>query len=231
MLLWLLDYWRANAAAAPMLVMRCADTPIGNCEPQRLRKLDLPAVEVSPDHANAAHLAWQAYRSPTPGAWFDLLNADLSLLPQLVPCVVELLEELPAVAAGLGATEMRMLELIAPGDVQPSDLFPGHDKPNQRRVFSYWEVGSLLEELARSPVPAVSGLEEGPFSLEMHADSSRHERYRKSRLSLTEFGKAVLMKQEDFRRHNPIQRWWGGTELISERLWRWDAQSRSPIAP
>ena len=32
-------------------------------------------------------------------------------------------------------------------------------------------------------------------------------------------------------RHNPIKRWWGGTELTNERLWRWDRESRLLVAP
>jgi hypothetical protein len=50
-------------------------------------------------------------------------------------------------------------------------------------------------------------------------------------LSLTEFGKAVLAGDENFRRHNSIDRWWGGTHLTNERLWRWDPETRSLIAP
>ena len=30
-------------------------------------------------------------------------------------------------------------------------------------------------------------------------------------------------RADDFSRHNPIHRWWGGTELTNDRLWRWDA--------
>ncbi|MGY8664712.1 hypothetical protein Q3C01_20480 [Bradyrhizobium sp. UFLA05-109] len=37
--------------------------------------------------------------------------------------------------------------------------------------------------------------------------------------------------EDDFSRHNTIKRWWGGTELTSERLWRWDPKSRSLVAP
>ncbi len=81
------------------------------------------------------------------------------MFPRLERCVVALLEELPNVTSGLGATETRILELIAPGGVQPFDVFPGYQKPNERRVFDYWEVGALLDRLARCPVPAVSGLE------------------------------------------------------------------------
>jgi hypothetical protein len=145
--------------------------------------------------------------------------------------VVGLLEELPMLATGLGATEMRMLELISEGNTSPHDVFPGHEKRNQRRVLGYWEVGALLDGLARCPAPAVSGLDEGPFTLEMHADRNRHQRYKQSKLSLTELGQAVLVGRDDFSRHNPIHRWWGGTELSNDRLWRWDPVKQVLVAP
>ena len=104
-----------------------------------------------------------------------------TVLPQLRQSVLELLEELPMDATGLGATEMRMLELISAGNAGPFDVFPGDDKPNKRRVFGYWEIGALLDGLAHCPEPAVSGLDEGPFTLEMHDDRDRLERYRRSR--------------------------------------------------
>jgi hypothetical protein len=45
---------------------------------------------------------------------------------------------------------------------------------------------------------------------------------------VTEFGKAILAHREDFSRHNLIHRWWGGTELTSDRLWRWDPVLTAP---
>jgi hypothetical protein len=77
----------------------------------------------------------------------------------------------------------------------------------------------------------VSGLDEGPFTLDMHDDRDRFERYKQSKLKLTALGKALLAGTEDFGRHNPIHRWWGGTELINDRLWRWDSANRVLIAP
>ena len=53
-------------------------------------------------------MAWQSYRRPTPQDWFDLLAEDLSVLPQLRQTVLDLLEELPMLATGLGGTEMRL---------------------------------------------------------------------------------------------------------------------------
>jgi hypothetical protein len=95
-------------------------------------------------------------------------------------------------------------------------------------VFGYWEAGALLERLALAPTPAVAGLAERPFALAMHNDAARLTRYRESRLSLTEFGKAVLAHDEDFSRHNPIDRWWGGTHLTNDRLWRWNPALVAP---
>ncbi|WP_407118510.1 hypothetical protein [Bradyrhizobium sp. LMG 9283] len=230
-LLWLLDHCRSERAAVSKLALRHVGIAVGDVGPERLAKIKPPAIKPTQDCLELVGRAWRAYRAATPQAWFDLLKADLSLLPQLERHVVDLLEELPGITTGVGATETRILELIAPGEVQPVDVFPGHQKRNERRVFDYWEVGTLLDGLARCPVPAVSGLEEGPFSLDMHEDALRHARYKQSRLSLTDLGRAVLAGEEDFCRYNPITRWWGGTLLTSERLWRWDRESRFLIAP
>jgi len=231
-LLWLLDCCGHESAAASKLALRQLDVALGAVDPERVADLSaLRVVKPGQDHLELAGRAWRAYRAATPQDWFELHKMDLSLLPQLEPCVVELLEELPAATTGLGATEARILTLIGPGELQPFDVFPGHQKRNERRVFDYWEVGTLLDGLARCRVPTVSGLEEGPFSLDMHNDALRRARYKQSRLSLTDLGRVVLAGEEDFLRHNPIHRWWGGTELTNERLWRWDRESRLLVAP
>jgi hypothetical protein len=188
-------------------------------------------ITITSDHFGIASLAWDAYSASTPQAWFDLLATDLSPLPKLRPAILALLEELPGHDNGLGATERRILELIDAGATHPFDVFPGHQKCNERRVFEYWAVGELLDELAHCPAPAVSGLEEGPFKLDLHDDRARFERYKQSRLSLTPLGEAVLAGRDDFSRHNPIRRWWGGTELSNDRLWRWNPAKGAFVTP
>jgi hypothetical protein len=220
-LIWLLNYFGPRAKTL-RIILRHVDTSLGSAEPARLAKLKFMGVAITDDHLEIASLAWQAFRAPTPHAWFDLLGRDLSILPQLRRCVLEMLEELPGRATGLGASELRMLELISAGYVHPFDVFPHYRQRFQHRVFGYWEAGALLEGLALAPMPAVSGLAEWPFTLEMHNESERLERYKESRLSLTALGKAILAGTEDFSRHNPIDRWWGGTHLTNDRLWRWD---------
>lgn len=232
-LIYLLDHFRRHAKFASTLTLFQADVVIAAQVPETLSEWRPPPVAVMNDHLETASMAWQAYRQPTPLAWFDLLNKDLSLLPQLRTCVVELLEELPGRVTGLGATEMRILEIISEGGAHPLDVFPGHMKRNERRVFEYWEVGSLLDGLARGPTPAVGGLDEGPFTQELHHKRNRDQlkRYQRSVLSLTALGEAILARTEDFSRHNPIHRWWGGTELTNDRLWRWNPESQTLIAP
>jgi len=220
-LVWLLDHLGPRAKTLG-LILRHVDASLGEIDPARVAERNFPGVAIDDRHLEIASLAWRAFRASTPHAWFDLLSKDLSILPQLGGCVLEMLEEVPGRATGLGASEMRILELIAAGYEHPFDVFPHYRERFQRRVFGYWEAGALLEALARAPAPAVSGLAEWPFTLEMHNEGSRYARYKESRLALTAFGKAVLAHEEDFSRHNPIDRWWGGTHLTNDRLWRWD---------
>ena len=220
-LIWLLDHLGRRAKSLG-IKLRHVDASLGGTEPAQLAKMKFLGVAIGDQHLEIANLAWRAFRAPTPHAWFDLLARDLSVLPQLRRCVIEMLEELPGRATGLGASELRTLELISAGYVQPFDIFPHYRERFQRRVFGYWEAGTLLERLALAPVPAVSGLTEWPFTLEMHNERERLARYKESRLSLTTLGKAILAGSEDFSRHNPIDRWWGGTHLTNDRLWRWD---------
>jgi hypothetical protein len=230
-LIWLLDYFRPHERIVSKLNLVQADAPIGSRPSEEPAAWRIPAIKILNGHLEIAGLAWQAYRAPTPRAWYNLLNKDLSALPQLRRCVVELLDELPGRATGLGATEMRMLELIFEGNACPPDVFPGHDKRNKRRVFGYWETGCLLDGWARCPAPVVSGLDEAPFTSEMHDDRDRHARYKQSRLSLTALGQAVLVGRDDFSRHNPIHRWWGGTKLTNDNLWRWDPAKHALVEP
>jgi hypothetical protein len=230
-LVWLLDHIRPHADVVSKTVFVQTDTRIGDHPPTHWAGQRRTAVPIHNDHLEAAGAAWSSWRAPTPIAWFDLLARNLSTLPQLRNTVIALLEELPACASGLGATEMRILELLAAGHVHPYDLFPGHQKPNDRRTQGYWQVGELLDRLAHCPAPAIAGLDEGPFDDELHDARERHDRYRNSRLSLTRLGMAILARADDFSRHNPVHRWWGGTELSNDRLWRWDPLQRVLVAP
>ncbi|WP_291572264.1 hypothetical protein [Bradyrhizobium sp.] len=224
-LVWLLDYFRSHPEIGSRLGLRLVD--IEMIELRQLGKWQPPAVPVTERELATASAAWQAYRAPTPEACFALLGQDLSALPLLRPALRELLEELPSSVTGLGATEMRFLELIARGYQRTNALFHLRSLRGTR-IFGEFEHGYLLDALAHGPTPAVAGLDEELRTLERENFRDRVHAYHRSRLSLTDFGKAIVAHKEDFSRHNPIDRWWGGTHLTNDRLWRWDSMLVKP---
>ena len=226
-LIWLLDYFRPHPEVVARLRLRLVDFDLADIPPTGLGKWKVQDIGVTAAELETASRAWQAYRATTPEACLALLATDLSALLLLKPALLELLAELPSGTTGLGATEMRMLELIAWGFANVNPLF--HFRTLRgTRVFNELELGYLLDGLAHGPRPAVAGLDDELRTLEKSNHRGRHEALRRSRLSLTEFGKAVVAHKEDFSRHNPIDRWWGGTELTSDRLWRWNPTLMKP---
>lgn len=86
----------------------------------------------------------------------------------------------------------------------------------------------MLDGLAHGPRPAVKGLDEELRTLDRENLRDRHTAYLRSELSLTEFGEAIVAHMEDFSRYNPIDRWWGGTRLTNDNLWRWKPSLVAP---
>jgi hypothetical protein len=220
-LIWLLDFFRSHPETARKLRLRCIDYSLITASPEEMARWKVLVVDVTTAELETASTGWQAYRAPTPEACFGLLRKDLSALPLLRPALLDLLDELPSATTGLGGTEMRSLELIAGGYGHPNALFYLRSL-RRRPVFGRYEIGYLLEGLAHGPEPAVVGLDDELRTLPREEVRDRDAAFLRSWFSLTELGKAVVAHKEDFSRHNPIDRWWGGTRLTNDRLWRWD---------
>jgi hypothetical protein len=220
-LIWLLDHFRSHPGAASKLKLRLIDFDLIMADVEKRDWEVVPLVNVRADDIETASMCWQAYRAATPEACVDQLHRDLSAFPLLRPALLDLLQELPWSTSGLGVTEMRLLDLIGTGFMGTNMLFYLRGF-RQRGVFSDMEIGSLLDGLAHGPRPAVAGLDDELRVLKTENHRRRLAAYQRSRLSLTEFGKAILAHKEDFSRHNPIDRWWGGTRLTNDNLWRWN---------
>lgn len=219
-LIWLLDYLSAYPATATRFKLRLVDADMELLEPDDIGSWLPLAVDITETERALARATWQAYRSPTPQACADLLQQDLSPLPMLKPVLLDVLAELPSTLTGLGASEMRMLEMIGRGYSLTEDLFQ-KSKIRQTYVFDEPEYGYLLDGLAFGPTPAVIGLDDELRTMPRENLEDRAKAYERSRLSLTDFGKSVVAQKEDFSCHNPIDRWWGGTHLTNDNLWRW----------
>jgi len=92
-------------------------------------------------------------------------------------------------------------------------------------VLEDGEASDALIELAQHSAPPVL-LGDPSFDNE-----ARYRGESEWKVTLTELGRSLVAREDDMWHHNTIKRWWGGTELTNERLWRWDAETRSLIAP
>jgi hypothetical protein len=226
-----LDWLKAYSDLMQKVSLANPDFRIGSRTPASVAALELRAQRVSNIQLQTASVALRAFQQPTPEAWFTLLPEDLQALPYLRPTVGRLLEELPALDTALTSSETRLLEIISTGPIPPMRAIGDYWGNTPVPVLGYWELGQRLHGLAHCELAAILGLDDGPFSLDLHDDRERFENYKRSKLSLSEFGRALLERQADFSQHNRIDRWWGGTRLTNDRLWRWDGINRVLVPP
>jgi hypothetical protein len=134
-LIWVLDCFRSYPETAAKLRLRHVDYDLITTAYDGPEEEELPEVDVTAAELEPASMTWQAYRATTPEACFDLLQRNLSAFPLLKPALIDLLEELPSSVTGLGATEMRLLELVGNGYASTNTLFYRRTL-RQRRVFN-----------------------------------------------------------------------------------------------
>ena len=195
---------------------------------ERIGEWEVPVVDVTAEELETASMAWQAYRAPTPEGLLRPAWHGLERLADAKAGVARPARRAAFRATGLGATEMRLLELIARGYSHPRMRSSICETLRQNRVFSEFEIGFSARGARARAETRCGGRRRGTAHLERENYRARDEAYRRSRLSLTEFGKAILAHKEDFSRHNPIDRWWGGTRLTNDRMWRFDPVLTKP---
>lgn len=205
---------------------------LGELPPEMSGRINPTLAPITSGIITPARAAWHAFRQPTPEAWWRLAERkDIAELPGLRDAVVRLLNELPDLQSGLSLTQKKILSLIAVGETNPLDVYSDLSMNFGNSIFGYWQHAEILEELARCEVPAVAGLPGDVFFHELHDDADRLRRYQNCAISLTEFGAELLVGNDDFTAHNRIDRWWGGTRLTNQNLWRWDETSNVLVGP
>lgn len=224
-LVWLLELLRPYKEITTKLSLVPTDDAIARYHPQSVAKWQLPTYKVTDNHLALASRAWHAWRATTPERCFDLLMKDMTILPGLRRALIALLEELPDMVTGLGESEGIMLDFVEEAGTEPEEVLDG---AAIREVFDKREAGKLLRGLLQCPAPAIFETGQAPLDT---SEQAVPDRYGGGQIALTELGRAIRTCEDDFSRHNPIHRWWGGTELTNDRLWRWDSLSRSLVAP
>lgn len=208
------------------------DIRLGELPPEETRRINPTLSPITSRNENLARAGWQAFGQATPEAWCNLLKRkDVTELSMLHRSILRVLQELPETRSGLSSTQRKVLTLIANGAATPLAIYSDASMNFGNSMYSYWRHGEILDELARCNVPAIAGLPNEVFSMELHDDAERLRRYQRSTISLTDFGVALLAGEADFAALNSVDRWWGGTRLTNENLWRWDEGSGALLAP
>lgn len=227
-LLQVLDWFAAHQREAGTVLLVQVEDYIGGEEPEALPRLAQTATPVTQEQIDLATQAWAALRQPTPEAWAHLLDEDPTALPFLRAAVIRMLEELPGLD-GLTRTERQMLAAIEASEcITAFGLFGAVQKMEHAEFMGDWSFWRLLETLAVAEEPLIAGLEVVRFQ---HTDPEKTKAYLNSRLTLTSLGKAVFAGGADSAKHHTMDRWWGGTHLTEDALWRYDPATETLLLP
>lgn len=221
-----LDYLRNDSPLIGTVTFVYPDIMIAGTTPEDAITLQSSRETVTEAHLQLASQVWEAWRSSTPEALASLLEAETSILPFLERSILRLLDELPALNNGLSASEHILLKLVEEGDANFNRVMDRYHQGIPLGTYQGFEAGQLLDDLAHAAEPAILGLPPGPYDMALVGDKMRRKLYSSSPLTLSAFGQRLLAGEADFADGRPSPRWWGGTELTSQRKWRWEAATR-----
>jgi hypothetical protein len=184
---------------------------------------------VSGEALETAAAVWDAFRAPEPGALAGWAVPGTAALPLLAPALRRLLEELPAPGDGLSTTERTTLLVIADGVSAPAAAFVAAQNlepaPFLGDTWSYRSLAELgrgparlVETEAGAELPTPPPLGDGPAFAGLS-------------LRLTSRGERVLRGEDDRVELLGIDRWVGGTHVVTDAVWRWDPAAGQLVAP
>jgi DNA-binding transcriptional MerR regulator len=177
----------------------------------------------------AASAAWEAVRAPEPVALAEWAAQGSPDLPFAAAALRRLLEELPGADDGLSGTERRALQALAAGARTPAAAFLAaqelEDAPFIGDAWFYRQLGALGRGDGR--LVETEGGEELPPPPPL-GDA---QNFTFLPLRLTRAGARVLEGQADRVDLLGLDRWVGGTQLASARVWCWDRSPGRLVAP
>jgi hypothetical protein len=220
-LLQLLPFIRARVPAAKVVSLICiASFPghprfkgLGELSADELASLLETRRRVGEAQYALAHVAWDAFRQPTPEALEALRHADTGPLPYLSAALARFLQEYPWTRDGLSRTERRLLELAAAGPIDLTAAFPRMQDGEDVYYVTDGSLVGLAESFSHTSPPLLAfDPGESTGSPVLHGS-----------VTITDAGRAVLAGDRDRVDVCGIDRWLGGVHLNgSAPIWRWD---------
>jgi hypothetical protein len=209
-LLQLLDWFGAPARRPARLSLICHARFVSLGSDDQVRADFARRAPVTDEQIGLALDAWAAVRASSPERVLEILNDGVGALPFIADALERFLEELPG-RDGLARSERQLLAAVADGADTIATAFA---VAQEREAAAYLGDASFAHYATRLTL--------GPAPLLRREGET---------LALTDIGRAVLEEREDRIRVNGIHRWWGGTRLTAESLWRWDADRRALRPP
>ena len=209
-LLQLLDWYGAPARRPARRSLICHARFVSMCSNDQVRADFARRAPVTDEQIGLAMDAWAAVRAPSPEGVLEILNGDVGALPFLGDALERFLEELPG-RDGLARSERQLLAAVADGADTVGAAFVAAQDRESATYLGDASFALYAIRLAQGAAPLL--------------------RLDGEELALTDIGRAVLDGREDRIRVNGIHRWWGGTRLATDSLWRWDTDRRALRAP
>ncbi len=224
-LIHLINWLRTIPNALERTVVLDLHEDLGEMHPTFTAEMKVIPKPIDENAIRTASECWLAYCSDTPEACYDLLKSDLTSFPYLRGVILKLLGELPNSKTGLTNTQTQIIEFIDLGVCRVGNLIRALVMNKKNMIYDYWRHGEILIELCHCKEPLLIGIEEKEFSLDLHDDIKRYKKFNNAYLELTPFARSILAQKENFLSKNLINRWWGGTKLENNQLWRWDVEN------
>jgi hypothetical protein len=189
---------------------------LGELEPADIASLLGTRQRVSQRQLELGQRAWRAFTGDDPRAIERLIHEeDLTPLPFLAAALRRLLEEFPSVRDGMVRTDRQLLELIAQGKMQLTELFVAN-----HALESNYFIGdsSFIVRLRR--------LAQGLDAL-VRLDERSEQWWKTGTVELTGQGRALLAGRGNWVRLSGIDEWRGGVHLHgNDAEWRWDPEAQ-----
>jgi hypothetical protein len=172
---------------------------------------------VSTAQRQLAVRAWDAFRSPIPDVWSELLGEDISVLPFLEGTVLRMLEEYPSVQNGLSRIQQDILEIVLQGEEMLREIFVAQQEREERVFLGDTVFMDTVNEML-DPNSALLTSEYGekltlPFSPE-------------KKVKITAYGLEILYGKQHWLEKHKIEKWIGGVHLSSQNIWLWNSNTK-----
>jgi hypothetical protein len=214
-LIYLLNWFAENSLDPDRLSLICINQFEGRPKFRGLGELEATELEslfplrhaVTTAQITLATKAWQAFTSPTTDAITQLLHSDTQALPFLADALRAHLRRFPSASKGLGAIELRGLELIKSGRRKFGELFMAFCELEPIFGLGDAQFWLALNRMITARFPLIRTTPDGT-SDEVGIHAAHH-----SSFELTQTGEEVLRGDANFIELNGIDLWLGGVHL------------------